>query len=178
MILTQFLTRFTPYLFLLSEASIFKIFFLPLYAPITADECHAWFHLNAASPAARNTEQVKIAKRSCPGKVQNETETKRIETKRNKSKQNEIDRKQIETNLNETKQIEIKRNKRNKSFTFNLNNLFPYRQTKGRIRSLPHMLSPWSHLLKELLRLYTFLLVPLSFSFGSHNFYDLIKIYQ
>ena len=33
-----------------------------LYAPITWDECHAWFHLNAASPAARNTEQVNITK--------------------------------------------------------------------------------------------------------------------
>ena len=26
---------------------------LSLYAPITSDECHAWFHLNAASPAER-----------------------------------------------------------------------------------------------------------------------------
>ena len=38
----------------------FKSIFLPLYAPITSDECHAWFHLNAASPAARNTEHVNI----------------------------------------------------------------------------------------------------------------------
>ena len=36
-----------------------------LYAHITSDECHAWFHLNAASPAARNTEQVNITKKSC-----------------------------------------------------------------------------------------------------------------
>ena len=28
----------------------FKSIFLSLYAPITSDECHAWFHLNAASP--------------------------------------------------------------------------------------------------------------------------------
>ena len=33
-----------------------------LYAPITSDECHTWFHFNAVSPAARNTEQVNIAK--------------------------------------------------------------------------------------------------------------------
>ena len=44
----------------------FKIIFLSLYAPITLDECHAWFHLNAASPAARNTEQANITKKSCP----------------------------------------------------------------------------------------------------------------
>ena len=42
----------------------FKRIFLSLYAPITSDECHAWFHLNAASPAARNTEQVSITKNS------------------------------------------------------------------------------------------------------------------
>ena len=36
----------------------FKSIFLSLYAPITSDECHAWFHLNAASPSVRNTEQV------------------------------------------------------------------------------------------------------------------------
>ena len=45
----------------------FKSIFLSLYAPITSDECHAWFHLNAASPAARNAEQVYITKNnSCP----------------------------------------------------------------------------------------------------------------
>ena len=38
----------------------FKLSFF-LYAPITSEESHAWFHLNAASPAARNTEQVNIA---------------------------------------------------------------------------------------------------------------------
>ena len=37
-----------------------------LYAHITSDEYHAWFHLNAASPAAMITEQVKIIKKSCP----------------------------------------------------------------------------------------------------------------
>ena len=44
----------------------FKSIFLSLYAPITSYECHSWFHLNAASPAARNTEQVNITKISCP----------------------------------------------------------------------------------------------------------------
>ena len=46
--------------------SALKSIFLSLYAPITSYECHAWFHLNAASPAARNTEQVNITKNSCP----------------------------------------------------------------------------------------------------------------
>ena len=41
----------------------FKGIFLSLYAPITSDECHAWFHLNAASPAARNAEQANITKK-------------------------------------------------------------------------------------------------------------------
>ena len=36
---------------------------LTIYAPITSDECHAWFHLNAVSPAGRNTEQVNITKK-------------------------------------------------------------------------------------------------------------------
>ena len=44
----------------------FKSIFLSLYAPITSEECHAWFHLNAASPSARNAEQVNITKNSCP----------------------------------------------------------------------------------------------------------------
>ena len=44
----------------------FKSIFLSLYAPITLDEYHAWFHLNAASPAARNAEQLNITKKSCP----------------------------------------------------------------------------------------------------------------
>ena len=44
----------------------FKSIFLSLYAPITSDECHAWFHLNAASPAVRNAEQVNITKNSLP----------------------------------------------------------------------------------------------------------------
>ena len=39
----------------------FQNIFLYLYAPITSDECHAWFHLNSASPAKRNAEQVIIA---------------------------------------------------------------------------------------------------------------------
>ena len=34
--------------------------YLSLYAPITSDECPAWFHLNVASPAARNAKQGKI----------------------------------------------------------------------------------------------------------------------
>ena len=44
----------------------FKIIFLSLYAPITSDECHAWFHLNAASPAVRNVEHVNITKNCYP----------------------------------------------------------------------------------------------------------------
>ena len=36
---------------------------LSFYAPITPEECHAWFYLNA-SPAG-NTEQVKITTKSC-----------------------------------------------------------------------------------------------------------------
>ena len=47
-----------------TSRSFLKISF-SLYAPITSDECHAWFHLNAASPAARNTEHVNITK-NCP----------------------------------------------------------------------------------------------------------------
>ena len=42
---------------------LLKIIFLSLFALITSDECHAWFHLNAASQAARNTEQVNITKK-------------------------------------------------------------------------------------------------------------------
>ena len=42
----------------------FKSIFLSVYAPIISDECHALLHLNAASPAARNTEQVNITKKS------------------------------------------------------------------------------------------------------------------
>ena len=38
------------------------LYYLSFYAPITSDECHAWFHLNADSPAARNTEQVNLTK--------------------------------------------------------------------------------------------------------------------
>ena len=34
-----------------------------LCAPITSDQCHAWFHLNAVSPTARNTEQMNITKK-------------------------------------------------------------------------------------------------------------------
>ena len=45
--------------------TVFKSIFLSLYAPITSEECHAWFHLNAASQAARNAEQVNITKNSC-----------------------------------------------------------------------------------------------------------------
>ena len=42
----------------------FKSSFLSLYAHINSDECHAWFHLNAACPAVRNAEQVNITKNS------------------------------------------------------------------------------------------------------------------
>ena len=34
-----------------------------LYAPFNSDECHASFHLNAVSQAARKTEQVNITKK-------------------------------------------------------------------------------------------------------------------
>ena len=43
----------------------FKIIFLSLYAPITLDECHAWFHLNTA----RNTEQLNITKNLAHGRI-------------------------------------------------------------------------------------------------------------
>ena len=46
-----------------------KYLSLSLYAPITSDECHAWFHLNAASPAERNTEQVTITKNLVYGRI-------------------------------------------------------------------------------------------------------------
>ena len=36
-----------------------------LYAPITSDEGHTWFHLNAASPTERNTNKWTLQK-SCP----------------------------------------------------------------------------------------------------------------
>ena len=49
----------------------FKVIFLSLslYAPITSDECHAWFHLNIASQAARNTEQMNITKNRVHGRI-------------------------------------------------------------------------------------------------------------
>ena len=66
--------EFEIYLFVVVKASAhsFKRFTSPpflkssfsLYALITSDEWHAWFHLNAASPAARNTEQVNITKKN------------------------------------------------------------------------------------------------------------------
>ena len=52
--------RFTSWLLKLSFS---------LHAPITSDECHAWFHLNAASPAARKTEQVNITKNLVHGRI-------------------------------------------------------------------------------------------------------------
>ena len=61
-------TSFICLFYLKASAHSFKRFTWPpflklsfsLCAPITSDECHAWFHLNAASRATRNTEQVKI----------------------------------------------------------------------------------------------------------------------
>ena len=47
----------------------FKSSFLSLYAHINSDECHAWFHLNAASPAVRNAEQVNITKILIHGRI-------------------------------------------------------------------------------------------------------------
>ena len=44
----------------------FKRSFLSLYAHKNSDECHAWFHLNAASLAVKNAEQVNITKNSYP----------------------------------------------------------------------------------------------------------------
>ena len=43
--------------------------YLSIYTPITSDECHAWFHLNASSSAARNMEQVNITKKIVHGKI-------------------------------------------------------------------------------------------------------------
>ena len=47
----------------------FKSSFLSLYAHINLDECHAWFHLNAASPAVRNVEQVSLQKILIHGRI-------------------------------------------------------------------------------------------------------------
>ena len=47
--------------FKLLTSPLLKLYF-SLYAPITSDECHGWLHLNAASPAVRNTEKVNITK--------------------------------------------------------------------------------------------------------------------
>ena len=54
--------RFTSRLLKLSSS-------LSFYAPITSDECHAWFHLNAASPDARNTDLVNITKNLVHGRI-------------------------------------------------------------------------------------------------------------
>ena len=45
--------------------AIFKIIFLSLYAPITSDDWHARFPLNAASQATRNTEQMRRGEVNC-----------------------------------------------------------------------------------------------------------------
>ena len=59
----------------------FKSIFLSVYAPITSDECHAWFHLNAASAAARNTEQLNITKILVHGRIRT-THTASLDFKR------------------------------------------------------------------------------------------------
>ena len=69
-----FIIKKTVYysLFVLLETfyfAAFKITFFSPNAPITSDECHALFHLNAASPAARNTEQVKHYKNLVRGRI-------------------------------------------------------------------------------------------------------------
>ena len=38
---------------------------------MTSDECHVWFHLNAANPAAGNTEQLNITKNLVHGRIRN-----------------------------------------------------------------------------------------------------------
>ena len=60
----------------------FKIIFLSLYAPITSDECHARFHLNAASPAARNTEQVNITKNLVHGRIRTTNTASKLQVNR------------------------------------------------------------------------------------------------
>ena len=64
--LAQILVKASAHSFKRFYFAAFKIIFLSLYAHITSDEFHAWFHLNATSPAARNTEQANITKKSCP----------------------------------------------------------------------------------------------------------------
>ena len=51
-----------------TSRSFLKIYF-SVYAPVTFDECYAWFHLNAVSPAERNTEQVNITKNVVHGRI-------------------------------------------------------------------------------------------------------------
>ena len=55
--------------FKLFSSQILKLSF-SLYASVTSEECHAWFHLNAASPAARNTKQVNMTKNLVHGRIQ------------------------------------------------------------------------------------------------------------
>ena len=59
----------TPLNVLLRGFSNYISLSLYIYAPITSDECHALFYLNAASPAARNTEQVNITKNLVHGRI-------------------------------------------------------------------------------------------------------------
>ena len=47
----------------------FKSSFLSLYAHINSDECHAWFHLNAASSAVRNADKWTLQKILIHGRI-------------------------------------------------------------------------------------------------------------
>ena len=53
-----------------------------LYPPITSGECHAWFHLNAASPAARNTKQVILTKILVHGRIRSTKTASRLQVNR------------------------------------------------------------------------------------------------
>ena len=65
----QYILKASAHSFKRFTSQLFKVIFLSFYAPITSDECHAWFHLNAARPAARNTEQVNITKNLVQGRI-------------------------------------------------------------------------------------------------------------
>ena len=51
-----YITKMIPFFF----CSVYISF--SLYAPISLDECHAWFHLQAAGQGVRSTEQATIIK--------------------------------------------------------------------------------------------------------------------
>ena len=53
----------------LLRGKFWKYLSLSLYAPITSDEYHAWFHLNFTSQAERNSKQVNITKNHVHGRI-------------------------------------------------------------------------------------------------------------